>query len=151
MVATDIYTKAREFDVGDVLERYAQDTRLPPEVISEHHEELMKFLSMCAACPGKYGMRGPLDGLWHTFIIFTERYANFCECVAGRFIHHFPINRADKGQPEAGDTYSVFIQDYAEAFGSEPPLHVWPRPLGKELGWPGCDTCGSACDHKCYA
>ncbi|BFU44969.1 hypothetical protein KRMM14A1004_32060 [Krasilnikovia sp. MM14-A1004] len=42
---------------------------------------------------------GPSDLVdigWHTFILYTREYAEFCERVAGRFIHHVP----DDVQPD---------------------------------------------------
>jgi hypothetical protein len=150
MRAIEVYERAQQFDVTDVLERYAEETRLPDEVICEHHRELIKFLSLCACAPGNYGMRGPLDELWHTFIIYTDKYASFCDAVAGRFIHHFPVNREDKGQKPADVTYLNFLKDYESAYGNEPPIQVWPRPLGG-VDSPSCTNCGAACNHKCIA
>lgn len=31
-----------------------------------------------------------LDEMWHTFILFTKPYADFCMSLFGHFIHHFP-------------------------------------------------------------
>ena len=50
-----------------------------------------------------------IDLMWHTFLLFTKEYAEFCDRHFGFFIHHFPLSRADKmelaraqqGDPEA--------------------------------------------------
>jgi hypothetical protein len=31
-----------------------------------------------------------VDEAWHQFILFTREYAEYCNSVAGRFIHHEP-------------------------------------------------------------
>lgn len=144
---------ANQFDMTEVLGRYQEETRLPSDVIAEHALELKKFLTLCAVNPGNYGMRGPIDELWHTFIIFTEKYHQFCQQLCGKYIHHFPVPHKDAAhfQPDAVDAYKSFLEDYAEAFGVEPPLHIWPRPLPGSNDSPSCNKCGSACSHKCYA
>lgn len=37
-----------------------------------------------------------LDEMWHTFVLFTEPYHDFCRDYLGRFIHHRPTTRAEK-------------------------------------------------------
>jgi hypothetical protein len=37
-----------------------------------------------------------LDEMWHTFILFTKPYADFCMNFFGRFIHHFPTTMSDE-------------------------------------------------------
>ncbi|MDR7302232.1 glycine-rich domain-containing protein [Haloactinomyces albus] len=32
---------------------------------------------------------------WHTFILYTREYAEFCQRIAGRFIHHVPDDESD--------------------------------------------------------
>lgn len=36
-----------------------------------------------------HSLRG-LDAMWHTFILFTEDYQQFCLNLFGRFVHHAP-------------------------------------------------------------
>src|SRR6202035_1672681 len=40
-----------------------------------------------------------VDKGWHAFILHTADYAEFCEHVAGRFIHHLPD---ESGQEDSG-------------------------------------------------
>ena len=81
---------AESYDISDVMQRYKDNTRLPDDVLKEHEREIKRFLTLCSVNPGAYGMRGPLDELWHTFIIFTSSYARFCMTLGGDFIHHLP-------------------------------------------------------------
>jgi hypothetical protein len=60
-------------------------------------------------------------------VIFTMRYAAFCQEVAGRFIWHVPAV-GDEEQAERLVGYQRFLQDYEETFGHPAPEHLWPRP-----------------------
>jgi hypothetical protein len=50
-----------------------------------------------------------IDAGWHAFILHTADYAEFCERVAGRFIHHRPGNPsgAASGQQTIGVTIAA--------------------------------------------
>lgn len=32
----------------------------------------------------------PIDLMWHTFLLFTFDYAQFCQKYFGKFVHHYP-------------------------------------------------------------
>lgn len=149
--AKAVLARGLTFDMTSVLERYQRDTKLPTDVVLEHALEIHRFLTLCSVFPGKYGMRGPMDELWHTFILFTEKYDNYCKLLGGAFIHHFPIPHTDSPnvQPDPGTTYLHFLQDYEKVFGIKPPGHLWPSPIN--VGHPSCTNCGVACNHKCVA
>ena len=36
-----------------------------------------------------------LDEVWHTFILYTKDYSQFCLEYFGRYIHHAPTTRQD--------------------------------------------------------
>lgn len=37
-----------------------------------------------------------IDLMWHTFLLYTEDYANFCGMNFGFFVHHQPRSRAER-------------------------------------------------------
>ncbi|MDR3501198.1 MAG: hypothetical protein P4L79_01270 [Legionella sp.] len=37
-----------------------------------------------------------LDDMWHTFLLFTKEYQEFCQTNFGYFIHHSPLIEEDK-------------------------------------------------------
>jgi hypothetical protein len=37
-----------------------------------------------------------LDEMWHTFILFTAPYQDFCEQHLGRYVHHRPTTQREK-------------------------------------------------------
>lgn len=138
----DIIDTAMNFDIKKVMARYIRDNGLTEEVACEHEIEIKRYLAMCAINPkAHYGMRGPIDELWHTFVIFTRDYARFCEEVAGRFIHHIPETGEDRAK--GSDSYARFLNDYEEIFGHPAPAQYWPRPalLDASAECQGCNTC----------
>jgi hypothetical protein len=144
---------AMDFDLRHVMERYAEETRLPSEALKEHEREIRRFLALCAAHPGKYAMRGPLDELWHTFILFTSSYAEFCRVLGGGFIHHLPQSpaRSPAKEEQTNNSYLQFLADYEKFLREPPPPHIWPRPLGGPVADPSCDQCGNYCAQTCVA
>ena len=36
-----------------------------------------------------------IDEMWHTFILFTRDYQNFCEQYFGYYIHHYPTAKSE--------------------------------------------------------
>lgn len=126
LTISETIDRASGFDLGSVIKRYARDHNVRDELAYRYGVELKRFLAMCAIAPAAhYGMSGPVDDLWHTFIIFTREYERFCQEVAGRYIHHQPLSME---KPHVGpDTYIQFLRDYEEVFHEVPPIDVWPR------------------------
>jgi hypothetical protein len=123
----------------EVLERYARKEGIPLAVAQEHGLELKRYLALCAMNPqASYGMRGPIDELWHTFLLFTEKYASFCDQIGGNFLHHAP-NTSDRSRANGqdgrriGEGYVRFLEDYKAAYGESAPPHLWPRPMKHEI------------------
>ena len=62
-------------------------------------DQALGFLRLCAERPGQgYAPAPEVDLGWHTFILYTAEYADFCQRVAGRFIHHSPND--EPGRPK---------------------------------------------------
>lgn len=59
--------------------------------------EALAFLQTCAVNPGAgLGPSPAVDIGWHTFILHTKEYGEFCQHVARRMIHHNPTDAADE-------------------------------------------------------
>ncbi|GAA3634468.1 hypothetical protein GCM10022420_004140 [Streptomyces iranensis] len=60
------------------------------------------FLAACANNTGRpLTPSKAVDIGWHTFLLHTRDYADFCQRVAGHFIHHVPTNPAEGGRGAA--------------------------------------------------
>jgi anti-sigma regulatory factor (Ser/Thr protein kinase) len=54
-------------------------------------EQTLAFLVTCARHPeGRLSPSETVDAGWHAFILHTADYGEFCDRIAGRFIHHRP-------------------------------------------------------------
>jgi len=88
-------TGVRDLLPASLFDRLAARITIAEHV--DHHEaELimddgLAFLRDCAVNPEQRLSPSPRADLgWHTFILFTKDYAEFCQRIAGRFIHHVP-------------------------------------------------------------
>lgn len=122
--------------------------RLVARISSEHGlsadqatlvmEQAVLFLWTCAHYPDtRLEPSRQVDIGWHTFILYTKEYAEFCRRVAGRFIHHVPddvIRDATSRSPQ-GTGASVTAM---RALG----LHVEP---GLWVGASECSQCYAGC------
>ena len=88
--------------------------KLAKRIEVEHHfgtemaersmDQGLAFLAACAASTEPLSPSLAADIGWHTFILYTRDYAEFCKQVAGRFIHHVPHESEEQ---EAEDTQAV--------------------------------------------
>jgi hypothetical protein len=85
-----------------VVRRYAKEQHASPQEAEEVFRETLKWLYLCAR-----GIRadvgcamtveiGQLDEMWHTFLLFTRDYADFCERYFGFFLHHIPVEEGQE-------------------------------------------------------
>jgi hypothetical protein len=85
-----------------LVDRLAADESLSREDALRVMEQTLMFLKMCADHPQEtLAPTKAVDPGWHTFILHTEDYAEFCTRVAGRFIHHRPMAEGESGAGEA--------------------------------------------------
>jgi hypothetical protein len=139
-----------------IIEKYIEKYGVTEEVARSHERELKRYLAMCLADPeAAYGMFGPVDEFWHTWILFTREWCEFSVAVAGRYIHHRPTTREER-QAAAGEPggYQRFLADYPAYFGVEPAGEFWPRPQPVHTCGNCCTNCGgqqcaSGCGQSC--
>ena len=125
-----IVETAMSFPMDDLLKKYCMEHSLPIETACEHEREIKRFLALSVInYSTKYVMSGPMDELWHSFILFTKKYHEFCYLVAGHYIHHAPSVPNEESIDFRG--YIQLLQDYKVLFGEEPPPQYWPRPQKK--------------------
>jgi hypothetical protein len=63
---------------------------LPADMPARILDQTLAFLETCATETEPIGPSELVDIGWHTFILYTHEYADFCDQIAGRFIHHVP-------------------------------------------------------------
>lgn len=99
-----------------------------------------------------------IDRVWHFHILDTMKYAQDCEMLFGRFIHHFPYF-GKRGKIDQGNLHKGFEQTqvlFQEHFGismnicNQPSITADCQPIGKitQLIRPRVDIGEVFCIHK---
>lgn len=87
----------------DVVIRFCEDKGVSPADSREIFQETKRWLWICAKRKialdkGEieffniplFNEAFIIDSMWHTFLLFSEDYTNFCEKYFGFFVHHYP-------------------------------------------------------------
>jgi hypothetical protein len=86
----------------DLIARFLERWAVPRAEAEELFEELKKWLWLNArlnerALPTL--MVSPstrlIDEMWHTFLLYSVDYTQFCDRYFGFYLHHFPLPRAE--------------------------------------------------------
>jgi len=126
---------ARLFD--KLTFRVMADHDLDQDTADRVVTQSLAFLLACALNPeGRLSPSKAVDAGWHAFILHTADYAEFCDRVAGRYIHHTPTGPGDSGVHQAMAAATAAMR----AAG----LHV------DTALWNLAPDCTSDC-HQCHA
>lgn len=125
----NIVNKAIAFNFDNVIARYQKDYNVSDRVAAEHARELKRYLSLCSIYPdcNFHMFSEEVDNLWHTFIIYTREYARFCKEVAGKYLHHVPLDNKVKNLNNNRAEKIKFIEKYTAIFKEKPPSHIWSK------------------------
>jgi hypothetical protein len=125
-----------------LVARIVNDQDQTPERAARVMQQALAFLAACAANPGVgLGPSEQVDIGWHTFILYTHEYAEFCQRVAGRFIHHVPNDGPTaKFEPRCVLTATV---DAIGALGYAVDNDLWP--VAAKCNPHKCSQCHQGC------
>ncbi|MEO8878510.1 MAG: hypothetical protein ABI461_23175 [Polyangiaceae bacterium] len=88
------------YENEEVVARFSEDQAIAFSDAEEIFVETKRWLWLCARRPDAkiplLSEARAIDEMWHTFVLFTDDYAKFCDAYFGFFVHHFPRTRADK-------------------------------------------------------
>ncbi|MCG8917511.1 hypothetical protein L6E12_17140 [Actinokineospora sp. PR83] len=108
-------------------------------------DQALAFLAACAVNTADPLAPSELvDVGWHTFILHTRDYAQFCHRIAGRFIHHVPTSEYDRNAD--GDNARATLVRTVEAIertGLALDEDLWSTSGSK------CQKC-SGCHNGCH-
>jgi hypothetical protein len=101
----------------DVVNRFSEDYNVSFSEAQEIFLETKRWLWLCAKQAqdiksGKteafriplFNEANAIDLMWHTFLIYTHDYAEFCQKYFGFFIHHFPTTKKER------DDWKAFVE-----------------------------------------
>lgn len=110
--------------------------RLTHRIVDDHDdidldkaEQIMDaalgFLKLCADHPDRrFSPTELVDIGWHTFILYTKSYAEFCEEYAGRFIHHEPNDYPGQEMTTGGAAATVAFMEAHRIAYDEVMWHI---------------------------
>ncbi|BBZ44933.1 glycine-rich domain-containing protein [Mycobacterium parmense] len=125
-----------------LVNRIVTDERIERALAERIMDQALAFLSLCAGDPdGNFSPAPLVDIGWHTFILYTKPYADFCHQACGRFIHHAPsdVDGVDYGKGNVARTVAALR---ARGFAVDEPLWADTR---QDCGDSGDCTSGDGC------
>jgi len=95
------------YENDEVVHRFTADHGIEKADAEEIFLETKRWLWLCASemasAENGIGERIPLlsearviDLMWHTFLLFTRDYADFCQKYFGFYVHHHPRTHVEK-------------------------------------------------------
>ncbi|WP_437063381.1 glycine-rich domain-containing protein [Streptomyces sp. enrichment culture] len=100
------------------------------EVAGRIVDEGLKFVAACAANPGAcLAPSRIVDEGWHALILHTATYAELCEQLGGRFVHHYPGYDPTHYDPPILDR----TREAIAALGWEADPELWGPPSDETL------------------
>lgn len=124
--------------VGDdiwerLVNRIISDESVERELAERIMDQAIGFLRLCALEPDAgYAPSKLVDIGWHTFLMYTRAYAQFCDELCGRFIHHEPSDKQ-------GVVYGI-----GEAHKSMLAMEAVGLPVDQML-WANSGDCSTYC------
>jgi hypothetical protein len=119
-----------------LVNRIVNEKQLDRQLSERIMDQALGFLQLCAIEPdGVYSPSPLVDIGWHTFILYTREYAEFCNRLAGFFIHHAPTGDESEGSSRGHGLETVSAM---RARGISLDSDLWAT--------------GAECSHKkCYS
>lgn len=120
--------------VGDLTRSHGHTAELADRIIVQ----TLGFLYTCARNPGaRLGPSQTVDDGWHAFLTRTRAYADFCERVAGRFIHHAPDTPPGISAAEYTQRIGATVAAMRQA-GVPVDIDLWSAPAECSQCYAGC-------------
>ena len=129
----------KTFRNEDIIQKMMQEYSMSREDALQLFEDTKMFLFLCATHPVGLGPTAKLDDGWHTFILFTREYRDFCIRYLGKFIHHNPIVRYEGADVQPSAPHSVLLGLAKTEFGDNLSKN-WLASEGEN-----CNDSGKCC------
>ncbi|MBD8893260.1 hypothetical protein [Roseibium litorale] len=118
------------YDLSKVMDAFKKNhPDYSEEKLSRIETEFRRFFEVCGSHNVNYGTIDTIDELFHTFILHTKEYVDFCNKAFGEYIHHTP--KSIQEEPKLPIMYIRFLIDYTRLFKQVPPFDIWP--LSRDL------------------
>lgn len=144
---------ALSYENLDIIVKFCNEYNVEQELGEEYFLEVKKFLYLCANTTLTLAPSAEIDKIWHTFILFTKDYRQYCIQCLGKFIDHVPEVKKDNTEPKENCLANT-INQYKIVFG-ELNNEVWQVLLLNKNNEVNCseenedDCTNSACKTSC--
>ncbi len=125
-----------------MVARIVRDEGMGQALAERVMDQALAFLGACVVNPNAgLSPSGLVDIGWHTFILHTSDYAEFCKSVAGWFLHHVPTAGSREATKGVGIAATMAI---IEASGYVVDAELWSMSAdcSEGSGGDGSDTSG---------
>ena len=116
----------QDYDLDPVRDRLIRHGIMHPTWVDEAILEFRRYCGMHAVqAEGRIMFSERVDTVWHTCLLFTELYADYCHQAFGHFYHHVP------GLGRGGDRAAAFREFtalYERLYGELGRLWTLERP-----------------------
>jgi hypothetical protein len=142
---------ALSYENADIITKFCSEYDIEQELAKEYFIEVKKFLYLCANTTDRLAPTAEIDKIWHTFILFTKDYRQYCMHFLGKFIDHMPeVKKDDEDLEEPKENCLLnTLTHYQNVFG-ELNNEVWQFPFkdDTEEECSNCSNC-SSCSNDC--
>jgi len=83
--------KVMNYPMDEQIKRYIKDYKVDYATAKKHEQELKRWFIIGQELDKSIDMySSEIDNFWHTLLLYTKNYAQFCNDCFGQFIHHDP-------------------------------------------------------------
>jgi hypothetical protein len=134
-----------------LVSRIVTDEKLDRALAQRVVDQALAFLAACADSSNREPLAPSelVDLGWHTFILYTRDYREFCRRIAGRFIDHAPTDEHDPAASgEAAHATLLRTTRAIEKAGFTLDAELWPAVSGK-CNQKKCTAACTQCHQGC--
>ncbi|MEO7766255.1 MAG: hypothetical protein ABIS01_02475, partial [Ferruginibacter sp.] len=132
-LATPLWDNIRSFSFDDPAsgfpfsKKLQQDNNWTSDFTTSAIEEYRKFIYLCCILPNGASPSETIDKVWHLHLTYTTNYwTDLCKKTLHKDIHHYPTKGGPEEHTKHTNWYRQTLEKYAEVFGTEPPVVIWP-------------------------
>lgn len=113
-----IEQRVAKIDLVCVMKRLKSEMGLSDADCARAETLYRQFLVLIAKYPGRFFVAPHIaDEVWHNHVLFTKKYAEDCEMMFGKFLHHYPAEDEDEDMQKP---YAATVALYQSEFGVHP-------------------------------
>lgn len=107
-------SKIASYKNNKIVQRIAKDGSVSIQNAETMFEDLKLFMLLAGHSNKPLAPSFKIDVAWHTFLMYTTEYSNFCKNYIGKYINHNPYSseteRVTKGKAGYERAYSMALK-----------------------------------------